>query len=110
MEGCGSYSVLKSHGLELHRYVEYDKHGELDQEDDGDHDDYRNMNENDDISRRRSTKTTSEIPSLETSINRRISTKATLEVPSLDTAELYNYCRKGSIDPVSNWNRIIYYH
>ncbi|PSN47748.1 hypothetical protein C0J52_04615 [Blattella germanica] len=30
--GCGSYSILKSHGLELHRYVEYDKHGELDQE------------------------------------------------------------------------------
>ena len=79
MEGCGSYSVLKSHGLELHRYVEYDKHGELDQEEDDDDD------EEDDDGIRRS----------------RVSQQIT-ELPQPDPEELYSYCRKGSSELVSN--------
>ncbi|KAJ9583094.1 hypothetical protein L9F63_022562, partial [Diploptera punctata] len=68
----GSYTILKSHGLELHRYVEYDKHGELDQEEDDEEG---------------------------SGIRKSKNSNKTLEIPQPDAAELYSYCRKGSSEP-----------
>ncbi|XP_069687656.1 ATP-binding cassette sub-family C member 4-like [Periplaneta americana] len=77
MEGCGSYNDLKKHGIELHRFVEYDKHGELDHDDEEDEDspDVNSVNDG---------------------------SKATLLVPQPDPTDLYSYCRKGSSEPRSS--------